>query len=171
MTNIFFTMALATTAYISWKSYKKRSEQNKNQKQQQLTDEELHEWLAKNRLCKLEEHKHGNVHLRFLKIDRINPWDSNIKRWSSPFLDSSWGFSGTGPHIMAEDILYHFTGNERFSKWGKPVEALVLEQIRHVPFEKDGMIKSEAIQEIISRYWNEFEEESRHFKKEGQLCS
>ncbi len=158
MSTFMSLFILGAAAIVARRIYKKyREEKVLNAKFEKIELDEFQEWLRQNRIPKLEQGDIGDVVMRVFPEDRENHFDSNIKRWSRLHLQSSWGFYGTGPHLMAEDILFQFTGNAGFSQWGEPVRALVEEQVCFVPL-SGGTIKKDAITAIIARYWDKYVE-------------
>jgi hypothetical protein len=154
--SLFVAGASAVAACRIYKSYQK--DKRLREYRAQIAEEEFQEKLRRNRLPKLERGVFADVVMRVHPEDREHIWDSNLTRWSQLDLQSSWGFYGTGPHVMAEDILYHFTSSPRFSHWGEPVRAVVEELVCFVPL-NGGTIKCEQIQAIVARYWDKFEAE------------
>lgn len=43
-------------------------------------------------------------------------FNSNVRAYLGVLDEMSWGFKGTGPHTLALNILYTYTGDEKFSR-------------------------------------------------------
>jgi hypothetical protein len=155
-TLIFILVAYAASvaALRIYKSYKKDNELRAHL--EKIEEEKFQAELQRSRLPKLERGVLGDVVMRVNPLDRYNYHDSNITRSCSLGYQSSWGFYGIGPHVMAEDILFHFTSDQRFAQWGEPKRAMVEELICFVPLD-GGTIKCEQIKAIVARYWDKFE--------------
>lgn len=161
MTTLMFTLAVSAVgvaAYRIYKSYEK--ERELKMYLDEIEEEKFQAALARRRIPKLARGEIADVVMRFNPDDRKHIWDSNIPRRCSLGYETSWGFYGTGPHVMAEDILYQFTNDARFSQWGEPVRAMVEELVCFVPHD-GGTISSEQIKSIVARYWDKFEDEVR----------
>ena len=65
-------------------------------------------------LRKLKVYQREDVYLSGYCWD--HRFNSNIRAYLGVLDEMSWGFKGTGPHTLALNILYTYTGDEKFSR-------------------------------------------------------
>lgn len=58
----------------------------------------------------------------------------------------SWGYKGTGPHLLAASIIEHYLGPKMFNR---KINKLLLEYISHLDPDEDHIITSDILENII----------------------